>query len=281
MAKVSADELSVWSRYIETLCGIKLDASKGYLIETRLIDLLRTHKCATFSELYHKVKSDRTGELDRAVIDRITTNETSFFRDNAPFDMLRNKILPELIDRRERVFGRGKAPLKIWSAACSNGQEVYTIAIILKELLGDPHRYNIRLIGTDISNNAIGTASRGIYNGVEIQRGLPAGYQQRYFNQTAQGWKIDDSLRGLATFRQLNLMENFAFMGAFDVIFCRNVAIYFSEEKRRDLFNRLAQQLAPDGYLVIGSTESITGLCPQFTAHRHLRSVYYCKEQGV
>lgn len=277
MAKISEQEFKAWAQYIESLCGVHLQPGKGYLVETRLDDLLRKYKCSSFSELHFKAKADGSGELGREVIDRITTDETSFFRDSAPFDMLRNKILPDLIDRKNRRPGMGKPSIRIWSAACSNGQELYSIAMTLKDLLGSFNRFEVQLVGTDISDAAVAKASRGIYNSIEIQRGLPVSHQQRYFTQVPEGWKIADELRFLVTFRRLNLMQPFAGMGVFDVIFCRNVAIYFDEANKKSLFNRLGMQLDPDGYLIIGSTESITGLCPQFTAHRHVRSVYYQK----
>lgn len=277
MVRLSPEEFTVWVRYISSLCGVKLDTGKAYLIETRLADLLAHHRCASFSELYYKAKSSRESQLPQEIIDRITTNETSFFRDIAPFDMLRNKILPDLIDRRRAVPGR-PFPVKIWSAACSTGQELYTIAIILRELLGPQALGSIRLMGTDISNQAIKSASRAVYNSVEISRGLPPSHQQRYFQETPEGWKLRDEIRAMASFRQFNLLDNLSQLGQFDIVFCRNVAIYFDERVKQDLFNRIAHLLPPDGYLVIGSTESISGLCPVFVPHRHLRSVYYQKQ---
>ena len=137
------------------------------------------------------------------MIDAITTNETLFFRDTAPFDLLRNKIVPELIDRRART---GTARIRIWSAACSTGQEIYSIAILLKELLGDPERYGVRLMGTDISDDAVSRASRGIYNEAEISRGLSDQFRDKYFVRSPKGWQIRDEIRAMASFKHLNLM---------------------------------------------------------------------------
>lgn len=276
MIKITAEEFKVFSQYIHTICGISLDSSKTYLIENRLADLMRETGCNTFSEFYYKAKADYTNALPRKVIDAITTGETLFFRDASPFDLLKFKILPEVVDRRTKSTRPGALiPLRIWSAACSTGQEVYSIAITLREMLGDLARYNIRLIGTDISNQAIANASRGIYNRIEIERGLPPDKMERYFTRQDSAWKIRDEVRGMATFRGLNLMEDFSSLGKFDIIFCRNVAIYFSETDKVSLFGRIARALEPDGALIIGSTESITGLCPQFEPKRYLRSVYY------
>jgi chemotaxis protein methyltransferase CheR len=206
------------------------------------------------------------------MIDAITTNETLFFRDTAPFDLLRQKIVPELIDRRLRT---GSARIRIWSAACSTGQEIYSIAILLKELLGDPERYGVRLVGTDISDDAVARASRGVYNEAEISRGLSEQLRDKYFARSPKGWQIRDEIRAMSSFKHLNLMDDLSSMGKFDVIFCRNVAIYFNDPDRISLFRRLERAMEPNGYLVVGAMESLASICPQFESKRHLRSVFY------
>lgn len=273
---VSLDELRVWARYIYSITGISLDDTKGYLVETRLAGLVRETGSAGYSELLHKVKADATQALRRKVVDAVTTGETSFFRDTSPFDVLQHKILPELIDRRRKTFGPGRTlPIRIWSAACSTGQELYSTAIVLKELLVNFSGYDLRLLGTDISDKAVAAASRGYFNKLELERGMPADKLAKYFTLENGAWKIRDELRALATFRTMNLLEPMAFPVKHDIIFCRNVAIYFTEQDRARLFSTLANVLAPDGCLIIGSTESLTGLCPQYEARRYLRSVFY------
>jgi chemotaxis protein methyltransferase CheR len=274
--KIEAGEFKVFAQYIRSLCGLVLDDSKAYLIETRLSGLAQENGCSTFSEFYYKAHADSSKVLPRQIIDAITTNETLFFRDVAPFEMLQYKILPELIDRRrKKAFSGAALPLRIWSAACSTGQEIYSIAIVLKEMLGDLNHYNLRLLGTDISNRAVAQASRGIYNKIEIERGLPGGKLERYFSLIDGSWKIKDELRAMATFSGINLLEDFPGLGKFDIIFCRNVAIYFSDQDKANLYKRLAAVLEPDGYLVIGSTESLTGVSTLFVPQRHMRSVFY------
>jgi chemotaxis protein methyltransferase CheR len=273
-ASISRDELTVWCRYIYEICGLFLDESKAYLLETRLGILIRETGSGGFSELYYKAKSDLTNALRRKIVDAITTNETSFFRDTAPFDLLRHKLIPDLVDRRRRAGAR-TVPIRIWSAACSTGQEAYSTAIVLKELLGDLSAYDIRILGTDISDRAVAQASYGTFSRLEIERGLPQDRIHRFFTPTADRWKLRDELRALATFRTINLLQPFSFPQPFDLIFCRNVAIYFTEPDKRRLFHSLGRCLAPDGALIIGSTESITGLCPEFTPMRHLRALYY------
>jgi chemotaxis protein methyltransferase CheR len=270
---ITREEMPVWSRYIQEICGIHLDDSKGYLLETRLGGLLPEVGAATFSELFYKARADSTLKLRAKIIEAITTNETSFFRDTSPFELLRNKLFPELIDRRNR--NGTKSTIRIWSAACSTGQEAYSTAIILKELLGDLTRHDIRILGTDISNKVVAHASYGAYSRQDLERGLPQESLVRHFTVSGDRWKIRDEIRAMATFRTMNLLEPFSFPNPFDIIFCRNVAIYFTEADKIRLFRNLAKYLAKDGYLIIGSTESISGLCPELEPKRYLRTVFY------
>jgi len=274
--KIQPEEARALSQYIYLLCGVHLDETKGYLLENRLAPLLQENSCASFSEFYLKARSDPTKNIPRKIVDAVTTGETSFFRDSAPFDLLQFKILPELIDRRKKTAPAGSPlTLRIWSAACSSGQEVYTTAIILQETLGNFAKYNIHLLGTDISDQAVARASYGVFSRMEVERGLAPERLQRHFVAVDKGWKIRDELRGVASFKKLNLMDDFSALGRFDIIFCRNVAIYFTEADKIKLFAKLGNSLASDGALIIGSTESLTGLCPQFEPMRYQRSVYY------
>lgn len=276
MIKLQSEEFQILSRYIREITGIHLDSSKSYLVENRFLSLLQQYGCASYGDLYSKARNDASRTIQRKMVDAITTGETLFFRDTSPFELLQHKLLPDLIDRKNRAGG-GRLPvsIRIWSAASSTGQEIYSIAIVLKELLGDLSRYSIRLVGTDISDQAIATASRGIFNKFEIERGMPKEKLTRYFTAEGDTWKIKDEIRAMATFRHLNLMEDFSSVGTFDIIFCRNVAIYFSEEDKVRLFNRMARALEPEGSLIIGSTETLNGVCPLFESQRYLRSVFY------
>lgn len=277
MIKISPDELKVIAQYIRDISGIHLDQSKSYLFETRLSSVAEEVGCTSYRELHQKAKRDASKKLERKIVDAITTNETLFFRDKGPFELLQHKLLPEIIDARTPKTGMMKTNMRIWSAASSTGQELYSIAIIIKELLKDLSKYNITLLGTDISDSAIAQASYGKYNKFEIERGLDRAILQKYFSLFGDSWKIKDDIRGMANFRKLNLMQPFTALGKFDIIFCRNVAIYFTLQDRKKLFNKIADSLADDGYLVIGSTESLTGVCSRFTPKRHLRSIFYQK----
>ena len=278
MIKLLPEEQQGLSQYIYSISSLSLDASKGYLIEGRLGSLVEELGCRSFAELLSLARSDLRGSIRRRMIDAITTGETFFFRDTGPFDLLRHKILPEIVDRRSRAGG--PRSIRIWSAACSTGQELYSIAIVLKEVLGDPDRYGVRLVGTDISDEAVSRASRGVYNEIEISRGLGDSVRSKYFIPAAAGWQIRDEIRAMASFRTMNLMEDFAAMGRFDVVFCRNVAIYFNERDRASLFNRIGRVLDRDSCLIVGAMESLSALCPQFESRRRLRSVYYTLKES-
>ncbi len=272
MIKLRSEEHGLVAQYIYGLCGLALDESKAYLMEGRLSALAEEAGCTSFGQFIAQARAEPSRRLERRIIDAITTNETLFFRDTAPFDLLRHKIIPEVIDRNRKSYAKR---LRIWSAACSTGQELYSIAIVLKELLGDPERYGCRLLGTDISDDAVARASRGLYSGIEIGRGMPDDVRNRYFIARGDSWQIRDEIRAMATFQRLNLMQDFSGLGRFDIIFCRNVAIYFSDQDKRSLFARLERALEPDGYLIVGAMESLSNVCPQFESKRHLRSIYY------
>jgi chemotaxis protein methyltransferase CheR len=229
--------------------------------------------------LHRIAKKEGSKRIERQIIDAISTNETLFFRDTGPFELMKNKLIPEIIDARAPKSPRLKTNVKIWSAASSTGQELYSVAMTIREMLGPKmDSYNFKLLGTDISDSAVKQASYGKYNKFEIERGLPRATLQKHFTLFGDSWKIKDEIRGMVNFRKLNLMLPFAGMGKFDIILCRNVAIYFTLQDRKKLFNKLADSLADDGFLIIGSTESLTGVCSRFTPQRHLRSIFYQKK---
>jgi len=275
MLKITLEEIKLITKYIYEISGIYLDESKKYLLETRLNAIAEEHGCATYQDFFNKTKMDATKSIERKIIDAISTNETLFFRDTGPFQLLQHKIFPELIDARSSKMPSLKTNLKIWSAASSTGQELYSVAIVLQELLGDLSKYSIKLLGTDISDAAVAQASSGKFNKFEIERGLARDKLNKYFTPAGQTWKINDQTRAMVNFRKFNLMHPFTGLGKFDVVLCRNVAIYFTLEDRKKLFNKIAEVLEPDGFLIIGSTESLTGICPRFIPKRHLRSIFY------
>ncbi len=276
MKKITPDEVRIISRYIYDISKITLDQSKAYLIESRLSELLKEQNCSSFYELYQTAKADLTKSLEKKIINKITTKETYFFRDNSPFELLQHKILPDLIDMRTAKSSKFfPISIRIWSAACSTGQEVYSIAIVIKELLPALTKYNIKILGTDISDTAIAKASYGVFNKFEIERGLTHDKLEKYFIPFKDKWKVKDELRAMVSFSKHNLMFPFTNIGKFDIIFCRNVGIYFSIEDRKKLFNKIADALEQNSFLIIGATESLTNVCSRFEHKRALKSVYY------
>ncbi len=269
-------EFRLWARYVYDVSGIFLEPAKAYLVESRLGPLLQEFGCRTFSDLYQKSRNDGSGNIEKKIIDQITTKETLFFRDSYPFEMLKFKILPELIDRKtKQAISCCPVSLRIWSAGCSTGQEVYSIVIALKEVLDDSKKYSLMVLGTDISSTAIARASYGTFNKTEMDRGLSREQIERNFIREGEDWKVKDEVRAMATFKKMNLMEPFAGLGKFDIIFCRNVAIYFTMDDRKNLFRNIEKVLTSDGRLIIGATESLTDVAPQFEPMRYLRSVFY------
>jgi chemotaxis protein methyltransferase CheR len=274
--RLDPKDFALWTTYIYSISGISLDPSKAYLVETRFASLLKETNAASFRALYDKVISDASGALKRKVVVAITTNETSFFRDSAPFEMLKHKIIPDLVDIRTKQQGKGKPiTLRVWSAACSTGQEVYSTAICFKEVLRDFSKFDIRILGTDISDKVVAQASYGKYSKLEMERGLPPDKTGAYFVLDGPDYKVKDEIRSITTFKNLNLLEPLNFPNKFDVVFCRNVAIYFAEADKRKLFEGIARVLAPDGFLIIGSTETLVGISQSFDSKRHVRSIYY------
>jgi len=276
--QVTTDDLRFVADLVAELCGVVLDDTKAYLVESRLADMAKANGCASYRELCEKARRGGNADLQTKIIDAITTKETLFFRDNAPFEALQHKVLPELIDRKAKTaFPRR---IRIWSAACSTGQEPYSIAITLCETIPAVASWDIMILATDISNAAIKTASLGWYPPHEIERGMKPELLHRYFLPQQGGWKVKDSLRAMISFQRRNLLQPFNDLGPFDVIFCRNVAIYFDSARRRNLFHRLAERLTPGGYLFVGASESLLDLGPAFSPKRHCRATYYQPNPG-
>jgi chemotaxis protein methyltransferase CheR len=277
--QVSDGDISAISRLVHELCGLTLDTSKEYLIQSRLGGIAEATGCATFAELAYRARCANNQAIRTAIVDAITTHETLFFRDQSPFETLQYKVLPDLIDARSG--GPYAKRLRILSAACSTGQEPYSIAITLCETLPNVACWDVNVLGIDISNAAIRQASLGWYAEHEIQRGMKPHLLTKYFRPERNGWKVKDELRGMTSFSRRNLLEPMADLGPFDIIFCRNVAIYFDPQTRRDLFFRLVDRLKPDGYLFVGSSECLSDLGPQFVPCHRCRGTYYHGSMAV
>jgi chemotaxis protein methyltransferase CheR len=271
--QITTEDITFVARLVDELCGIVLDDSKGYLIESRLSELAKVNGCTSYRDLCQKARYGSDRVLQNKIIDAITTQETLFFRDDSPFSALQHKALPELFDRKSKTAFPKR--LRIWSAASSTGQEAYSIAMMLCETIPDILTWDINILGTDISDSAIKTASMGWYAKHEIQRGMKPQMLTKYFVEQKGGWKVKDQLRAMVQFQKRNLLQPFDGIGPFDIIFCRNVAIYFAPPRRRDLFLRLSDRLTLDGYLLVGSSESLLDLGPRFIPKNHCRATYY------
>ncbi|MDA7978077.1 MAG: protein-glutamate O-methyltransferase CheR [Pirellulales bacterium] len=259
---------------VQTLCGISLNLDKKYLLDSRLQEILEAFPGKSYGELVQSARQPNQGHLRTQLIDALTTNETLFFRDMAPFEAIKHKLLPELLDAQEEGVFSG--PIRIWSAACSTGQEAYSLAMIVRDLLSESEFGRVTILGTDVSDAAIQAASRGCYSDHVVGRGLDNRLLDRHFTRTTGGWQVRDELRGLVAFKRANLLESFEHLGVFDIIMCRNVAIYFTPEARRDLFLRLRQRMRNQSAAIfVGSAESLLDCDGAFTPEEHCRATLY------
>ncbi|MEX1233027.1 MAG: protein-glutamate O-methyltransferase CheR [Planctomycetaceae bacterium] len=259
------------TQYLHTCSGLALGSGKEYLLEARLIPLAQSWGISDLAELICALRKNQDERLGKAVIESMTTNETSFFRDKHPFEEMRNTLLPAIIHSRQipRHF-------RIWSAASSTGQEAYSLAMMLHEFFPDVVKnWRIDIVGTDISQNALALAKEGIYSQFEVQRGLPIQYLMKYFAQVERGWQIKQEIRSMVSFKPLNLLETFQYLGPFDVIFCRNVLIYFNATNKKLILDRIAKCLRPDGYLILGAAETVLGITETLRRETGFRSVIY------
>lgn len=273
---ITPEEILSFSNYIYEFSGIKIGFGKGYLLENRFSSIMEELQCASFEELYNLSKRNSDKILEEKLIDAITTHETYFFRDDALFEFLKQILIPDLLDsqKRKRLIDSVPIPLSIWSAACSTGQEVYSLAIILKEL-ENLHQYRLKLLGTDISEMVINKAICGNYNDFEIKRGLSEERRMRFFHKKENSWAVNDEIRTMASFRKVNLIRSFHELGKFDIIFCRNVALYFSQADRSKFFRSIAETMHSESYLFVGSTESLSDLSDIFVGSQQMNTLYY------
>ncbi len=262
-----SSETEMLAQFLHEVSGLMLDANKAYLVESRLAPLMRRFRFETISQLLTCLKTKEDSALKQNVIDAMMTNETFFFRDRVPFDNFRNAILPKLMEARWE-----QRRIRIWCAAASTGQEPYSLAMILDEEMKKLSGWSIEILATDLSSSAIAAAREGRYSHFEVQRGLPITHLLRYFSNEGDGWRINEYLRTRIQFEEFNLLSDFRELGEFDIIFCRNVLIYFDLETKKDVLRRLGGVLAKDGFLTMGSAETVIGLCDTLMPHQTLRS---------
>jgi chemotaxis protein methyltransferase CheR len=250
--------------------GLALTEDKTYLLESRLLPVAKPKGINTLEELANFLRSRADEAFLREVTDAMTTNESMFFRDLKPFDQFRKIVLPKVMEAKAST-----KTIKIWSAACSNGQEPYSLAMILKEEGAKLAGWNIEIVGTDLCSKVLQKAKEGIYSQFEVQRGLPITMLMKYFTQLqGSNWQLKDEIRNMVTYKEKNLLDNIALMGMFDVILCRNVLIYFDEKTKTTVLENMAKMLPKHGYLYLGSTETTIGLTDKFASLPDERGLY-------
>ena len=250
--------------------GLDLSPDKQYLVESRLVPLARKAGLAGITELVQKMKAGGAEATIAEVVEAMTTNETFFFRDKTPFDHLKDTMLPALLQARA-----ARRSLRIWCAASSTGQEPYSIAMCLKGLGAAIAGWKIDIIGTDLSQGVLEKSKAGIFSQFEVQRGLPIQLLVKHFMQVGDMWQLNADIRSMVQYRQLNLLQDFGHLGTFDIIFCRNVLIYFDQDTKANVFERLSKVVDADGFLVLGAAESVVGISDAFKPCPERRGLYH------
>ncbi|GMR15792.1 MAG: protein-glutamate O-methyltransferase CheR [Gammaproteobacteria bacterium] len=267
---IAVNEYNTFRRYLEDACGIVLGENKHYLVTSRLKRVTEEFSFLSLSEMMTTLVKGNDQRLREKVIDAMTTNETMWFRDIYPFKILTKELLPEL--------AKNKTPIRIWSAASSTGQEAYSISMSISEFQqSNPGKLSsqVEIVGTDISQTVVNKAKQGRYDELSVVRGLESQRRDRFFSKKDDEWVINADIMQRTRFTELNLLNNYSLLGKFDIIFCRNVLIYFSSEMKKDILERMAQILKPGGTLILGGSESPTGYTKAFAMVRYTDGVVY------
>jgi chemotaxis protein methyltransferase CheR len=249
--------------------GLVLSAEKQYLAESRLLPVAKKHGLPGLTELVAHLKAANATPLGTDVVEAMTTNESFFFRDKVPYDHFSDTIMPALMAARAR-----EKRIRIWCTACATGQEPYSLAMNVKGIGAALAGWRIEMVATDLSNAVLDKAKAGIYSQFEVQRGLPIQQLVKFFSQVGESWQIAPELRAMVKFRPLNLLNDFSSLGTFDVVFCRNVLIYFDQDIKAGVLNRLARQMPSDGFLILGAAETVVGLTDAFKPMFDRRGIY-------
>lgn len=267
---IAVNEYDTFRRYLEDACGIVLGENKHYLVTSRLKRVTEEFSFPSLSEMMSTLVKGNDRQLREKVIDAMTTNETMWFRDVYPFEILKKELFTEL--------SKNNAPIKIWSAASSTGQEAYSISMTTSEFQqSNPGKLssNVEIVGTDISKTVVNSAKLGIYDELSVIRGLSPERRDKFFSKKDDKWVINQDIKKRTRFTELNLLNSYSLLGKFDIIFCRNVLIYFSAEMKKDILERMADILKPGGTLILGGSESPTGYTKKFIMKRYPDGVVY------
>ena len=263
------EHVDIVAALVKRTSGLILSREKSYLVESRLIPLARQWDETTPDDLVALYAAKKDAKLEKAITEAMTTNESFFSRDKTPFDQFRSLILPYLIENRQ-----ARKTINSWCAACSSGQEPYSLAMILREEAARLQGWRVKILATDISEEVLGQCREGVYNQFEVQRGLPVQMLVKYFNQEGEKWRIDPSLRELIDFRYFNLLDANYGLVKFDVVFCRNVLIYFDRETKGAVLSKISKNLADDGKLFLGGAETVMGVTKDFEPVSGQRGIY-------
>lgn len=268
---ISPADYEAFKVFLEQACGILLGDNKHYLVSSRLNRLMSEFAIPNLGELIKRLKGSQNIPLQHRVVDAMTTNETLWFRDISPFELLKQVVLPEISQQRGR-------PLRIWSAACSSGQEPYSISITIQEYLqSKPGSLpsGVQIVATDISPTMLKEAMEAVYDKASLARGVTAERRARFFTPKADKWQVKTEIASRVMVKELNLLNSYSALGKFDVVFCRNVLIYFSSALKCDILTRFARVMHPQGYLFLGASESIANYSDAFEMVRHPSGVMY------
>jgi chemotaxis protein methyltransferase CheR len=268
-AFVTPQDFDYLRKFLRERSGLVLAVEKQYLAESRLLPVVRRNGMNTLAELIDRLKNRAPASLSAQVVEAMTTNETFFFRDKIPFDHFRDTVMPALILARAR-----EKRIRIWCTAASTGQEPYSLAMAIKSMGPAVAGYRIDIVATDLSSDVLEKAKVGIYSQFEVQRGLPVQLLVKFFDQVGETWQVAPELRSMVQFRSLNLLNDFSVLGNFDLVFCRNVLIYFDQEIKVAVLNRIARQMPEDGFLVLGAAETVIGLTEAFKPLTDKRGLY-------
>ncbi len=263
------EDFDLFSKMLYQKSGLVLTKEKAYLLESRLMPVARRWNLPDLSDLANILRQRQDQNLIADIVDAMTTNESSFFRDQKPFDQFKQIVLPRFLESRNSV-----KKLRIWSAACSNGQEPYSLAMILDEERAKLAGWKIEIIATDLCRDVLEKAKQGVYTQFEVQRGLPITMLVKYFDQVGDKWQINKDMRDKIKFQQFNLLEDMRSLGQFDIIFCRNVLIYFDQQTKAKVLESMARQLSGDGVLYLGGAETVLGITQIFKPMDGQRGLY-------
>jgi len=266
-------DFDVYAKILKEKSGLVLTQDKTYLLESRLAPVSKEFGFDSLEAMTMAVNALADPKLIKAIVEAMTTNETSFFRDTRPFDMFRDHLLTYMRDARST-----QKRLKIWCAAASSGQEPYTLSMIIKEAAEKHPGWKFDILGTDISDDILDKAREGIYSQFEVQRGLPITLLMKYFTQDGANWKINDDVKSIIRYQNFNLLDPMTTLGDFDIIFCRNVLIYFDENTKGHILANMVPRLADDGFLMLGGAETVLGITDQFVPLPNKRGVYVKKD---